>query len=65
MKVHRGFFQTEEDAARAYDRSAINKAARENGKVVTNLDISDYINEIELLRRVSEPALVDAMAHER
>ena len=34
-------------------------------QVVTNFEIKDYQNELEILRRLGEAALVDAMSHER
>ena len=64
LQVHLGFFPTEEQAARAYDRAAINKGARDGGKIITNMDISDYEHELDKLRRISQSHLVDALASE-
>ena len=64
MQVHLGFFATEEQAARAYDRAAINKGARDNCKIITNFDISDYAEELELLQRIGQDQLVAALASE-
>jgi len=42
-----GDHDTEEEAARAFDRAAINKCGLENAK--TNFDINDYLDEAEEL----------------
>jgi hypothetical protein len=64
-QVHLGFYQTEEQAARAYDRAAINKGAGDGGKIITNFDINDYAPELGMLQRISQTELVNALADER
>ena len=65
VQVHLGFFATENEAARAYDRAAINKGARDGSRIITNMAIMDYEAELDLLRRVPRTALVDALANEQ
>jgi hypothetical protein len=49
---------TEEGAARAFDRAAINKAGR---TALTNFDVSDYAEEVDELQRMALPDLVAAL----
>ena len=63
--MHLGFYNTEEEAARAYDRAAITKGARDRTRIITNMDIQDYATELEVLRRIPYTSLVDALANEQ
>ena len=64
-QVHLGFYESEELAARAYDRAAINKGAREHSRIITNFDINDYANEISILAAMEQTELVDILAVEQ
>lgn len=62
-QVHLGFYETQEAAARAYDRAAINKGAQEDGgKIVTNFAIKDYGNDLDILRRITQDDLVSGLS---
>lgn len=63
-QVHLGFFPTEEAAARAYDRAAINKGAREKSKVITNFPIEEYDGELGILSAITQHEIVEALANE-
>ena len=61
--MHLGFFPTEEFAARAYDRAAINKGAKENTvRIVTNFEFAEYADELAFLRQVDQHDLIEALA---
>ena len=65
VQVHLGFFSTEQQAAKAYDRAAINKGARDGGKIITNFELADYARELETLHSISQEELVAALANEQ
>lgn len=62
--MHLGFWGTEEEAARAYDRAAINKGAREKSRILTNFDIKDYRNEVGILAALEANEVLDVLAVE-
>ena len=64
MQVHLGFFLSEQLAAKAYDRAAINKGAREGQAVATNFDVSTYSSELPVLSAMTQEDFVTALADE-
>ena len=63
-QVHLGFYLSEQLAAQAYDRAAINKGAREGSVVATNFDLEGYSREAEVLSAMSQEDFVSALADE-
>ncbi|GAB4820313.1 hypothetical protein N2152v2_007359 [Parachlorella kessleri] len=64
-QVHLGFFGTEEEAARAYDRAAITKGSSDAGaRIITNFALADYREELGVLQSVSQAELMSALADE-
>mmetsp|Transcript_36367 Transcript_36367/g.61287 ORF Transcript_36367/g.61287 Transcript_36367/m.61287 type:complete len:290 (+) Transcript_36367:275-1144(+) len=62
-QLHLGFFCTEEQAARAYDRAAIHKAHVEGTSLlVTNFDNAEYDGEREMLHSVTLTELVTKLS---
>lgn len=64
MQVHLGFFLSEQLAARAYDRAAINRSVLEGQKVATNFDMAVYSSEMEVLSAMDQDDFVIALADE-
>ena len=62
--MHLGFYLNEQLAARAYDRAAINKSAKDGSAAVTNFNIKDYEREVQVLSALSQDELMTALADE-
>lgn len=62
--MHLGFYLNEQLAARAYDRAAINKGAKEGHVAATNFSSEDYSQEVQVLSALSQDELVAALADE-
>ncbi|KAL0050832.1 hypothetical protein WJX82_008034 [Trebouxia sp. C0006] len=63
-QVHLGFFLSEQLAAKAYDRAAINKSLHEGQKAATNFDMSTYRDEMKVLTAMKQDDFVAALADE-
>ena len=64
LQIHLGFFLSEQLAAKAYDRAAINKSLHEGQKAATNFDMSTYRDEMKVLTAMNQDDFVAALADE-
>jgi hypothetical protein len=64
-QVHLGFFSSQEQAAAAYDRAAINKGFTDGSKWITNFAISNYAPELATLCSIKQARLITALASDR
>jgi hypothetical protein len=64
-QVHLGFFNSEEAAAAAYDRAAINKGFTDGSKWITNFAISEYAPELATLCSIRQADLIAALASDQ
>lgn len=64
-QLHLGFFAAEDAAARAYDRAAIHKSAMEGTPLTTNFESSEYADEMEKLKAMSQKELLALLAEQK
>ena len=62
--MHLGYFLSEQFAAKAYDRAAINKGVSDGQTMATNFDIGNYAGELEVLKAMDQDAFVTALGDE-
>ena len=63
-QVHLGYFLSEQLAAKAYDRAAINKGVSDGQTPATNFDMVNYATELEVLKAMDQDAFVSALTDE-
>ena len=59
-----GYFLSEQLAAKAYDRAAINKGVSNGQTPATNFDMANYAGELEVLTAMDQDAFVNALSDE-
>lgn len=63
-QVHLGYFLSEQLAAKAYDRAAINNGVSTGQTQATNFEVANYNGELEVLKAMDQDAFVTALADE-
>ena len=64
IQVHLGNFLSEQLAAKAYDRAAINYGTSTGQPQATNFEVVNYNGELEVLKAMDQDAFVTALADE-